>query len=123
MSPLHTVMVVDDDEDIREIISIILAARGIDTVLAGDGVEALEQVRANGPPALILLDLMMPRMDGKELVRELRSDPETAATPIVVMSGNAEARTTAAAIGDCGWLPKPVGLEELLAVVHRFLPV
>jgi CheY-like chemotaxis protein len=118
-----TVMVVDDDEDIREIITIILSARGIETVGAGDGVEALEHLRKNGCPALILLDLMMPRMDGAELARELRADPKTADTPIVIMSGNAEARKTATAIGDCLWLPKPVGLDDLLAVVSRFLAV
>ncbi|MEO6420890.1 MAG: response regulator [Polyangiaceae bacterium] len=123
MSARRSVMVVDDDEDIREIIAIILSTRGIETILACDGLDALELVRANGPPALILLDLMMPRMDGKELARELRADPETAHTPIVVMSGNSEARATAAAIGDCAWLPKPVGLEDLLAVVRRFLTV
>ncbi len=116
----QAVLVVDDDDDIREIIGIILDGEGIPSIGAKDGVAALELMRQRGRPSLILLDLMMPRLDGMGFVRELRKDPSIADVPVVVMSGNSETGNAAALMGAASSLRKPVDLDELLEKVGRW---
>ena len=116
------VLVVDDDADVREMILLVLEARGVRAAGAADGVEALEQLSDHELPSLILLDLRMPRLNGEQLVERLRARPALAAIPVVVLSGDNQARTIARAIGARGCLVKPVELGELLAVVGRFAP-
>jgi DNA-binding response OmpR family regulator len=116
------VLVIDDDDDIREILETILTAQGWPTVGARDGVDALEKLAGGGaPPAVILLDLMMPRLDGAAFVKELRARPGMEDVPIVVMSGDGSSRMTAALIGATEHLQKPVELDELLNVVRSHL--
>jgi CheY-like chemotaxis protein len=104
------VLLVEDDRDIREIASEILEAQGYRVVQAADGHEALRILRQLRP-AVILLDLMMPRMSGWEVKEMLRHDPELASIPVIVMS----------AVERAG-LPKPFGMEELLGAVGRVVP-
>jgi chemosensory pili system protein ChpA (sensor histidine kinase/response regulator) len=111
--------VVEDDEDIRESLELILARHGYAVLGARDGVDALQQIRTHGRPGLILLDLRMPRMNGEELAAVLREDAALAPTPIVVLSGDANAREVERAIGARGLLAKPVDLHALLAMVGR----
>src|SRR5215467_13475789 len=88
-SPL--VMVVDDDEDIREVLRLFLQIDGYRVTTATDGVDALEQLKKTCErPSLILLDLMMPRMDGEQFMKTLRAGP-FADIPVVIMSGYREA--------------------------------
>jgi CheY-like chemotaxis protein len=118
-----TVLIVDDDEDIRETVAIALEAAGHRVASACDGIDALLWIGANGPPALILLDVMMPRMDGEQLVRALREDPALAAIPVVIMSGHASCHEKARQLTARACLVKPMDLEELEGLVARFAPL
>jgi CheY-like chemotaxis protein len=112
----HSILVVDDDDDVRKMLCFVLAAEGYAAVEAHDGVEALEMMDTDGPPALAVVDLMMPRMDGEELIRKMRQNPALALTPVAVVSGRASPSTGLAVNAH---LVKPVEIGELLAVVHR----
>jgi CheY-like chemotaxis protein len=112
------ILVVDDDEDIRETVVLLLGSKGYDTISAGDGLEALQIIRSRGCPAMVLLDLRMPRMNGVEFAAAVRADPTLAETPIVVFSGDTTARATATSIGAHGLLIKPFEWTELLALVR-----
>lgn len=109
------VLVVDDEEDLRFVLSRWFGRAGYDVSEAGDGVAALEAVRQS-PPDLLVIDLMMPVMDGFELIRRLRGDPTTAGIPIVVVSSNWEMAT-----GMDAALRKPCQGNELLAVAARLI--
>jgi CheY-like chemotaxis protein len=112
------ILVVDDDKDLREIISDVLAAEGHEVRVAADGIAALAELR-NGRPSLILLDMMMPRLDGEGFMRSLRTDPSLADVPVVILTAHPRAREKAAALGAAGCLLKPVELTELLATVEH----
>jgi CheY-like chemotaxis protein len=114
-----TVLIVDDDADIRELLKIILETEGYSVNVAADGLDALQQLQAGMHPVLILLDLMMPRMDGEQFVKKMRSTLASR-TPVVIMSGHVAAQTKAHELdADC-CLMKPVECAELLATVKRF---
>jgi len=112
------VMVVDDDEDIREIVKLSLEASGYRVTTAVDGLEAWQHLNDSAPPSLILLDLMMPRMDGEEFMKTLRSSPQ-ANIPVVIMSGHNASNQKAEELKVNGCLTKPVELDELLGTVRR----
>lgn len=113
------VLMVDDDEDIREVVSVILGQEGHEVELAEDGTAALKRLREGGLPSVILLDLMMPGMDGEAFMNALKGDPLTARIPVVIMSGHKSARRAAAELGAAGCLVKPVDLSDLLATLDR----
>jgi CheY-like chemotaxis protein len=115
------VLVVEDYADVRDIFAAFLTARGYDVLTAGDGLEALDVARAN-VPHLILLDLKMPRMDGETFRREQLADPQLAAAPVIVLSGNADADDVAARMGAVACLRKPIDSSTLLSTVARYLP-
>ncbi len=101
------VLVVEDDEDIRETVAELLRAEGYSVATAGNGAEAIAYLRTNRKPCLMILDLMMPVMDGWAVLATLRDDPELApALPVVVMSAAAT-------------LAKPVAVDVLLDTVRR----
>ncbi len=112
------VMVVDDDEDIREIVKLSLEAGGYRVTTAVDGLEAWQHLSASALPSLILLDLMMPRMDGEEFIKTLRASPQ-AHIPVVIMSGHSASKQKVEALRANGCLTKPVDLDELLGTVRR----
>jgi CheY-like chemotaxis protein len=115
-------LVVEDDDDIREIMRDILAADGFEVEVARDGLEALDKLRDGCHASLILLDMMMPRMDGEAFLTALRRDRDRADTRVVVISGNAQARARAGQLAVDGCLVKPFDLADLLEVVHRLAP-
>jgi CheY-like chemotaxis protein len=116
-----SVLVVDDDADIRETIGMLLARHGFPVSTACDGADALAQLRAGANPGLILLDLMMPRMNGEEFRRSQLQEPALAAIPVVVLSGAGRSQDLLQRI-DKGVevLPKPIELSELMDTVRRF---
>ena len=117
------ILIVDDDEDIRDAIALVLERRGYRAVGAFDGQDALDQLRAHdGAPALILLDLMMPRLNGVDFAKQFRSSSGVSQAPIVVLSGDSRARETAASLGAADCLSKPVDLMDLVDTVRRFVP-
>lgn len=113
------VLVVDDDSDLREIISLVLAAEGLEARGAADGVAALAELRRGDRPSLILLDMMMPRLDGEGFMRELRADARLTDIPVVILTAHPGARDRATAMGAAGCLNKPVELAELIETVER----
>jgi CheY-like chemotaxis protein len=113
------ILVVEDDEAIRETIAELLEGEGYGVARAADGAEALEQLQSTGGADLILLDLMMPVMDGWELRDRLRSDPRLARIPVVLVSADDALERQARRMGVQGWLAKPFDIEHLLGTVNR----
>ena len=112
------VLVVDDDPDILEALSEILEAEGFEIRRARNGKEALERLEPD-PPRLILLDLMMPVMDGWEFAQRLKQRPRVATIPIIVLSADRNVSNKAQEIGAVGHLAKPFELNDLLDMVRR----
>jgi CheY-like chemotaxis protein len=113
------ILIIDDDEDIREMLAILLTTQGHEVATAGDGVAGLDQLRAGARPSLILLDLMMPGLDGEGFLQAMRSDPSTADIPVVVLTGHPSGQQKAAQLGTMGYLMKPVEMIDLLRTVHQ----
>jgi CheY-like chemotaxis protein len=120
MSP-PLVLVVDDDPDILEAICDILVCEGYRVARARHGLEALAEVDAERP-ALVLLDLMMPVMDGLAFAQTIRGRPAVADLPIVVISADGN-RQRAGPVGAVGYLAKPFDVDSLLAHVSRYAGV
>jgi CheY-like chemotaxis protein len=112
------VLIIDDDQDIRELLKILLEADGYRAVIASDGVEAWGLIEAEAP-AVIVLDLMMPRMDGEKFLERLRASPH-AKTPVIIMSGDESAQRKAQELNAEYCLTKPVEFDELSSTVQRF---
>jgi CheY-like chemotaxis protein len=118
----HLVAIVDDDADIREAIGGALEDEGYATIEASDGHAALKMLqRADPKPDLILLDLMMPMMDGWQLQRRLREEPELAGIPIIIMTAHAGfVRALRSAQPETLVMPKPLDLDQLLETVETY---
>jgi len=112
------VLVVDDDPDIRDVVSLVLGAEGHEVRSAGDGLEALDLIGAGFRPSVILLDMMMPRCDGEAFVKAVRAKHEVDGMRLVLLSGHASAREKAAELGARACLVKPVELEDLVRVIR-----
>ena len=114
------VLVVDDDDDIRDTIVAVLEDEGLPVRGAANGREALDLMQRERP-CLVLLDLMMPVMTGAELVAEMRGDVALAPIPVVLLS--AWSRDAGRVEAVQGRLHKPVGLTALLDVVSRYCEI
>lgn len=114
------VLVVDDDEDVRTMLCIALSAAGYKAASAADGVEALRCLQRGERPSLILVDLMMPRMDGDALIRKMSEDSSLAHIPVAVISGQLTSDARPSSPQVIARLVKPIELDELLDVVHRY---
>ncbi len=112
--PSRSVLVVEDDEDIRAAIAEILEGEGYEVAIAANGSEALEELRHIRRPGLILLDLMMPVMNGHEFLARIRETPKLQSVPVLVLT----AVSTEAPPGARGLLRKPFIVEELLDAVQ-----
>ena len=97
----YKILVVDDEPTIVRLMEFILARQGHEMLVAVNGEEALEKIRAHAPD-LVLLDIMMPRIDGYEVARTVRADPATAALPIIMLSAKTETARTSETIGQSG---------------------
>jgi CheY-like chemotaxis protein len=114
------VMVVDDDSDLREAITEVLQDSAYSVVGAANGKEALDFLRgATSRPCVILLDLMMPIMDGKTFRAELMRDPELSEIPVVVLSAHANMDNVLAGVAVSAKLRKPVQMGSLMALVDQ----
>lgn len=111
---MASVLVVDDEIDIREAVAEVLAEEGYEVFAAGDGAEALRKARSFHP-SLVLLDLMMPGMNGWEFRAAQASDPELSSIPVVVLSALGRVSGFEAQ----GFIQKPFDLDELLSAVKR----
>ena len=127
MLPSGHVVIVEDDEPTREMVAALVAAHGFQPIVAEDGLEALHLLRAvrhrAGTPCLVLLDLTMPRLSGREFRRAQLADPIVAGVPVVVMSGAVDAEQHAAALGAVATLTKPLDVHAVIDVVRRYCAV
>ncbi|MBZ0236125.1 MAG: response regulator [Deltaproteobacteria bacterium] len=114
------VLIVDDDFDMRDTLRDILEDEGLGVGVAADGLEALAWLQSNPPPALILLDWMMPRCDGAEFRARQRASPQLANIPVVLLTADLRIRDQVDALGAVDFLAKPVRLARLLEVVRRY---
>ena len=118
MTRPERILVIDDDDDIRAVMEEVLAAAGYQVDVARDGAEGLAKLSGGAPP-LILLDMMMPNMDGETFLKTLRGTPLMQDAPVVVVSGSAGVRQRASALDVAGCLEKPFELDDLMGVVSR----
>jgi DNA-binding response OmpR family regulator len=118
---LHKILVVDDESELVESLSEGLQAHGYQVVTATDGITAVNAARSE-KPSLILLDLMLPQLDGFRILKLLKTDERYQDIPILIISARATAedRTLAVECGADGWLTKPVRMEELLEKVRAY---
>ncbi|MHC8320923.1 EAL domain-containing response regulator [Pseudomonas sp. GB2N2] len=120
--PAATLLIVDDEPHVRKLLQILLQNKGYQTLTANSGEEALLMI-AQQPPDLILLDIMMPGMDGYEVARQLKTDKATANIPIIMLSalGEHSARISGLEAGAEDFLNKPVESAELWLRVRNLL--
>jgi CheY-like chemotaxis protein len=109
-------LIVEDDEAVRQVMREVLEERGYVVASASNGREALNMLQHEPRPRLILLDLMMPVMNGWELLRELRQSAELAGIPVVVLSTLGRAGTPS----DVPAMPKPLNSEALVRLVEEY---
>ena len=120
--PAANVLLVDDDPVILKLLQVNFEMEGFNVSTANDGVEGLEKARAERPD-IVLLDIMMPRMDGLQVTKALKGDPETKDIPIILLSAKAQASDIQAGkdIGADDYLTKPFDPLELLERVNELL--
>jgi len=119
--PAHkTVLLVEDDPDVREAMVDILHDAGRAVVEAEDGEDALAKLEHVERPCLILLDLLMPRLDGFEFLRRLKEHPHAPEFPVLVLSAHGKADASEHYPGVLGTLRKPFAVQELLAWVDEY---
>jgi two-component system, OmpR family, alkaline phosphatase synthesis response regulator PhoP len=117
-----TVLVVDDQPHIVRLIQVNLEKEGFRVFTAGDGVEGLSKVREVRPD-LVILDVIMPRKDGFEVLREIKTDPELGATPVVMLTVKTHNADIVEGLKEGAelYLPKPFHPKELVSLVKRVL--
>jgi chemosensory pili system protein ChpA (sensor histidine kinase/response regulator) len=117
---MSSVLIIDDDLDIRREVSEILREEGLEVMTARNGGEALQLLRSSLPPSVILLDLMMPGTSGWEFRRSQLAEPALAAIPVLVFSSFDRGPRNAADLRAAGFLTKPCSIAELLAAIEPF---
>jgi CheY-like chemotaxis protein len=116
----RTILVVDDDSDLREIVREILVNNGFEVATARNGREALAYLNSSHAPAFVLLDLSMPVMDGMAFRSEQQKNPAIADIPVVVFTAAGNSAEKVSSMDVAGYLRKPPELEDLLAIARRF---
>jgi CheY-like chemotaxis protein len=114
-----TVLIVEDDPDTREVLEEMLDAGGYQVVTATNGAEGLAALEGIQPPAVVLLDLMMPVMSGFAFLEELVRRPDHAGFPVLLISANETLEQAAQLPGVVGYVRKPFDLDEVLALLER----
>ena len=114
------ILIADDDPSILQLVAEILRDEGYAVELARNGREALDAIALREEPALIVLDMRMPIIDGWEFARRIRA--QQIDSPILVMTAARDAREWAEEIGAVGYLAKPFDLDDFLREVGRFIP-
>ena len=118
----YKILVVDDEPTIVRLMEFILARQGHEMIVAVNGEEALEKIKSQHPD-LVLLDIMMPRIDGYEVAQRLRADPATAELPIIMLSAKAQDEDIrkGVEVGVDEYITKPFTPDHLVQVVAKHL--
>ena len=119
---MATIMVIDDSQTIRRTAESLLVKEGYEVITAADGFEALAKV-ADGKPDLIFIDIMMPRLDGYQACALIKSNPQYASTPVIMLSSKDGLfdRARGRIVGSDQYLTKPFTRDELIGAVHAHL--
>ena len=119
-----TIMVVDDSLTVRRVTERNLSKYKVDTVLATDGVDAMEKLAEGDLPDVMLVDIEMPRMNGYELTEQVRDDPHYKDIPIIIITSRSGAkhRNRAMELGATLYLTKPYQEQELMEAINSVLP-
>lgn len=122
MMTQERILVVEDERDLRDVLTYNLKREGYQVLSAGDGREALEKA-GDRAPDLILLDLMLPDLDGLEVCRRVRQDPQLGSTPIIMVTAKADEADVVLGlgVGADDYLAKPFSVKELIARVKAVL--
>lgn len=120
VDPSRSILVVDDEMIICELLTDVLTEEGYQVVTAANGQEALDYLRQNSPPCLILLDMMMPVMDGPAFRSRQRSDPALTEIPVIVMTAGMSRERLEQLIEADEYMLTPFGIDHLLDLVQRY---
>jgi two-component system, chemotaxis family, chemotaxis protein CheY len=120
--PGKKVLVVEDDFLLREALSMVLAGEGYQVPTAADGQQGLVRLHDHERPDVILLDLMLPGMDGWEFRRRQQQDPAVASIPVIVLSAMPNVSEEATSLGAAGCLQKPVESRQIVDAVRGCCP-
>jgi len=113
------VLIVEDEEDVRTMLGEILEGEGYPVALANNGQDALDYLRRNPPPCMIVLDLIMPVLSGSDFRAQQLLDPALAQIPVLVVSGNENAQQKSKALGAVGCFEKPIKIDQLLGALAQ----
>lgn len=119
MTQRKYVLIVENEPDLRDAVALIIRRDAYEVETARDGMDALAKIVDLGPPAIILLNLQMPGMDGWELRDRLRQRPELMDVPVVVISGNAHIALVAPRLQAIDYFQKPIDFPRLLRVIGQ----
>jgi CheY-like chemotaxis protein len=114
------ILVVDDNFDVLEAMTMVLKPAGYVVITATDGQAALDRLREGLEPSLILLDLMMPGMNGWQFMAELRKDASLIDIPVIIVSGGTYPTAEIASLGAAGYLEKPFDVPTLYSMVEKY---
>ena len=112
------ILIIDDSPAVLGVLTALLQEAGYHVAVAANGWAALDYLRQAEPPRVILLDLVMPVMDGWQFRHEQQHDPVLASIPVLVLSGESDLPQVASSLGVAGYFPKPVELVQLLAAIR-----
>lgn len=118
----QTILVVDDEQDLLDLLEYNLKKEGFHVIKADDGEEGIELARKH-QPNLILLDIMMPNMDGMEVCRQLREDPQSREVPIIFLTARSDEKTEVEGLnlGADDFVTKPISTRKLMSRIHAVL--
>jgi CheY-like chemotaxis protein len=117
---VRSILIVEDDSDLREALGEVLRDEGYTVEMAADGREALDRLRRQSRPSLILLDLTMPVMNGWQFRAEQRQDPDLSGIPVVVLSAGDRLAEQMGPLGITDYVHKPIELNHLLRMIERY---
>ena len=118
----NKIMTVDDSASMRQLIAMTLSQAGYEITEACDGQDALDKLKGQDF-AMVITDLNMPRMDGIELIRQVRANPATKFLPMVLLTteSHEDKKTTGREAGATGWIVKPFNPDQLVATIKKVL--
>jgi CheY-like chemotaxis protein len=116
----RTLLLVEDDRELRESLAELLEDSGFDVQCVENGREALDYLEGSPPPCLVLLDLMMPVMNGWEFREAQAKNDKLSGIPVVILTADSRADLKARALGVADYLHKPIDVERLLGMIQRY---